>query len=226
MTDVQASPLQSAPTDHRNAKAEAKAAKAYAKATRPWYKKKRFLLALALLVIFGIAVASNGGTNDATTNADATSKEAPAAGSAVEQEPVEEAEPIPGIGDKVRDGKFQFSVTKVKPGVAQIGGNDFGAKAQGQFVLVTVKVKNIGDEPQTLFGDNQTLFIDGKKYSADTMAAIYLDESKSLMEEINPGNSLTGTIVFDVPKNATAFEKIELHDSAFSGGVDVDLSKS
>lgn len=29
---------------HRNAKAEAKAAKAYAKATRPWYKKKRFIL--------------------------------------------------------------------------------------------------------------------------------------------------------------------------------------
>jgi hypothetical protein len=33
---------------------------------------------------------------------------------------------------------------------------------------------------------------------------------------------LTGIVVFDVPKNAKP-TKLELHDSAFSGGVDVIL---
>jgi hypothetical protein len=216
------------PGDHKDAKAQAKAAKAYAKATRPWFKKKRFILPLALVAIvvaFSLAGGGDDGSTAKTTGGDTTAQDVPAAGTEDTKADASE-DAMPGIGDKARDGKFMFTVTKLKTGVAQIGGSDFGAKAQGQFVLVSVKVKNIGDEAQTLFGDNQTLFIDGKKYSADTSAAIYLDDSNSLFEEINPGNSLNGVVVFDVPKNATAFEKIELHDSAFSGGVDVDLSKS
>jgi hypothetical protein len=212
--------------DHKDAKAQAKAAKAYAKATRPWFKKKRFILPLALVaLIAAISVSSSGDDSTTTGTGGDTSNDAPAAGTADKKADAPK-ETLPGIGDKARDGKFMFTVTKVKPGVAQIGSKDFGVKAQGQFVLVTVKVKNIGDKAQTLFGDNQTLFINGKEYSADTTAAIYLDDSKSIFEEINPGNAINGVIVFDVPKSATAFQKIELHDSLFSSGVDVDLSKS
>ncbi len=47
--------------------------------------------------------------------------------------------------------------------------------------------------------------------------------SKSFYEPINPGNSLTGTVVFDVPVDAVP-ASLELHDSAFSGGVTVALS--
>lgn len=213
--------------DHKDAKAQAKAAKAYAKATRPWFKKKRFIVPIALVAIFAINQMGGGGEDTTTTatESDTTSNNASAAGSD-DSQAEEPKDSMPGIGDKARDGKFLFTVTKVKPGVDQIGSDDFGVQAQGQFVLVTVKVKNIGDEAQTMFGDNQTLFIDGRKFSADTEAAMYLEDSNSLFEEINPGNSLNGTIVFDVPKKATAFEKIELHDSMFSGGVDVDLSNA
>lgn len=214
--------------DYKDAKAQAKAAKAYAKAQRPWFKKKRFILPIALIAIIAIAAGTSGGGDTASTTNDTasdSSNDSSAAGSD-DTKADEPSESRPGIGEKARDGKFMFTVTKVKPGVAMIGSKDFGVEAQGQFVLVSVKVKNIGDEAQTMFGDNQTLFIDGKKFSADTEAAIYLDDSNSLFEEINPGNSLNGVVVFDVPKNATAFEKIELHDSMFSGGVDVDLSKS
>jgi hypothetical protein len=41
-------------------------------------------------------------------------------------------------------------------------------------------------------------------------------------EEINPGNNVSGEIVFDVPQRRQMVEA-ELHDSAFSGGVLVDL---
>ncbi len=49
----------------------------------------------------------------------------------------------------VRDGKFEFVVTGVQPGLAEVGDNPYlTKKAQGQFVIVTVTVKNIGDKPQ------------------------------------------------------------------------------
>ena len=52
-------------TDHRDAKAQAKASKAYAKAQRPFYKKKRYWLLAAIILIVIIVVASgSGGASD------------------------------------------------------------------------------------------------------------------------------------------------------------------
>jgi hypothetical protein len=48
----------------KQAKAEADAAKARAKALRPWYKKKRVLFPLVILVIGVIAAAGGGGGDD------------------------------------------------------------------------------------------------------------------------------------------------------------------
>lgn len=53
-------------TDHREAKAEAKAAKARAKAVRPWFKKKRFVLPLGFVVLMVIIAAAGGGGSDTT----------------------------------------------------------------------------------------------------------------------------------------------------------------
>lgn len=50
--------------DHRSAKADAKAAKARAKAMRPWFKKKRFLLPLALVVVVVAAMSMSGGGDE------------------------------------------------------------------------------------------------------------------------------------------------------------------
>jgi hypothetical protein len=52
------------PGNYASSKADAKAAKARAKAMRPWFKKKRFLLPLALLVIIGLSVAASSGGSD------------------------------------------------------------------------------------------------------------------------------------------------------------------
>lgn len=70
-----------------NPKAAAKAAKAYAKATRPWFKKKRFIIPAALVGLMVIGSALGGGgetepTADSTpvaeTKADANTSEAKA----------------------------------------------------------------------------------------------------------------------------------------------------
>ncbi|QGN48607.1 DUF4352 domain-containing protein [Micromonospora sp. WMMC415] len=129
------------------------------------------------------------------------------------------------IGQAVRDGKFEFTVKSNKCGVAKVGSDLIGDKAQGQFCLVTVNVKNIGKEAQTLDGSSQKAYsADGTEYSSDTEAGLYANKDGStFFEEINPGNQVTGVFVFDIPKNVK-LTKLELHDSAFSGGVEVALS--
>jgi hypothetical protein len=200
---------------------------------RNWFLRHKVLSALGAVVVFIIVVSSlGGGSDDASpTASDArpsatVSASGSGAASPTKSSPAKTSAPAESasqLGKKVRDGKFEFTVTKVKCGRTLVGSSDFGKKAQGEFCEVSVTVANIGDEPQSMFGDNQYLF-DSKdrKYSADTEAAIYLKDSNTLYEEINPGNSLKGTLLFDVPKG-TKPAKLELHDSAFSGGVNVQL---
>jgi hypothetical protein len=130
-----------------------------------------------------------------------------------------------GIGTAVRDGKFEFTVSKVDCGKTRLGDTNFGKDAQGQFCTVNVKVENIGKEAQTLDASSQYLYgSGGQRYDADTEAALYLgvNQTRTFLEAINPGNSVNGILVFDIPKNAEP-TKIELHDSPFSGGVMVAL---
>jgi hypothetical protein len=130
---------------------------------------------------------------------------------------------LPGIGAAVRDKEFQFKVTQLRCGVKKIGGSYFNVKAQGEFCLVSVRVENVGDKPQTFFGSNQRLFNrKGQEYEASNEAAIYLEDSRSLYEEINPGNYVWGTVVFDVPESMKP-DHIELHASLFSAGATVSF---
>ncbi|MGH9243811.1 MAG: hypothetical protein ACRD29_05740 [Acidimicrobiales bacterium] len=52
------------PADPAAARAQVKADKAYKKAMRPWYKKKRFMIPLALVVVIIIAAVASGGGDD------------------------------------------------------------------------------------------------------------------------------------------------------------------
>jgi len=201
---------------------------------RSWFARHKVLTGLgaAVVLVVVISVAANGGgsggTPDAGTTATAVkdagaTKDKPAAAKPADEKPAK-ADEAPGIGDAVRDGKFEFTVTKVQKGVAEVGDEYLNEKAQGQFVLVHVTVKNIGKEAQTFDDSNQTLRdTDGRKFDADSEAGIYLDDSNAFLNDINPGNTVKGIVVFDVPKDAT-IASLELHDSMFSGGVKVSLT--
>jgi uncharacterized protein DUF4352 len=128
-----------------------------------------------------------------------------------------------GLNQPVKDGKFTFTVTRVTTRAGRIGDQYLGTDPQGKWVFVHVTVANHSDKPQTFFGDAQKLFAGSKEFSADTEAAAYLDSSKSLYEEINPGNKVKGVVIFDVPKQVKP-TALRLHDSVFSGGVRVTLT--
>ena len=93
-------------------------------------------------------------------------------------------------------------MTKVKCGVSRIGDNYFGEKAQGQYCLVSMRVKNVGDDAINLSNENQALIdTKGRSFSPDDGAWLYLEDG-NLLGEINPGNTLKTTIPFDIPKKA------------------------
>lgn len=130
------------------------------------------------------------------------------------------------IGQPANDGKFEFTVTGFSCGQTSVGSNPYLTKqAQGQFCMLNLNIKNIGDQAQSLLSSNQKLLNGNTQYSADDTATMYAEPSGTTttwFNDINPGNSVSGTIVFDVPKGVTPTQA-ELHDSAFSGGVKVNL---
>ena len=203
---------------------------AVGKTKKPLYKRAWFII-LAVIVV--IAIGSNlGGSDEADTDASASGAGVADAAAPAGDAAAPAAEPAvetvaesgnAGIGEAAADGKFNFVVNGVDCSATELGDQYFGTTAQGQFYIVDVTISNIGDKAQSFFGDNATLFnAEGQEFSADSEAAIYLADSASLYEEINPGNTLNSKVVFDVPAGTTP-TAIELHDSAFSGGVTVDL---
>ncbi|NNM45378.1 DUF4352 domain-containing protein [Knoellia koreensis] len=211
---------------------------------RAWYARKRVLIPGAIIALFVVIGALSGGgdepqkdTASASIAADDKAAEPvsepsaaskPGAAPKPTSKPSAKAVPVkpaaPKVGATVRDGKFAFTVRSVKCGIATVGTNPYlKEKAQGQFCAVALTVENIGDEPQSMFADNQYAFDSkGRKFSANSMASMADESSQVLWEEINPGNQVKGTVYFDLPKGAS-LAKVELHDSMFSGGVGVTV---
>ncbi|MGW4469652.1 DUF4352 domain-containing protein [Nonomuraea sp. NPDC004354] len=126
------------------------------------------------------------------------------------------------VGELVQDGDLAFTVIKTER-ADRVGSLRFGEEAQGVFLLVHLRVTNMGDKAESFFGSRQKLIDQaGREYEASTKAAIYLRDSNSLYEKINPGNTVEGVVVFDIPTSATP-TLVELHSSSFSRGAKVKL---
>lgn len=109
-----------------------------------------------------------------------------------------------GIGTPVRDGKFEFVVSKVDT-------------TDPALIRVHVNVTNIGNEAQHWSSGNQKLLAGGKEFESDLW-----ETDGSTMDELNPGLSADAVLGFKVPPG-TVPDAIELHDSMFSQGAKVSL---
>jgi hypothetical protein len=209
----------------KEAKAQAAAAKAYSKSRRNWFLRHKILTALGTLVLVIIiaSLANKGGS--AGTEADSGAGTAASGGTdKAAAAPAAGAAKMAGLNTAARDGQFEFTVKSVDCGKTQIGTAGLSHKAQGQFCMAKVHVMNIGKEAKMLDGSSQQAFdAKGRKFSADSEAAVYMgDDAQTFLNDINPGNAVDGTFVFDVAKG-TKIAQLELHDSPFSGGVKVNV---
>jgi hypothetical protein len=132
----------------------------------------------------------------------------------------------PGLNKPARDGAFEFVVKTITCGKAQLGSGGLTKTAQGQFCLVEMTVRNVGTDEQTFHGDLQKASdSSGARYSDDLSAeGLVNKEDVTYYEQVNPGNSLELTLVYDIPKTAT-ITSLELHDSLYSKGVTVDVKQ-
>ncbi|QRY53794.1 DUF4352 domain-containing protein [Mycolicibacterium septicum] len=182
--------------------------------------KKRKWPAIVVSVIGFLAVMS------AFSDKDDTKPDTKPSAALAAQAPAEEDTPTAGLNTPVRDGKFEFVVKTVQPGLAEVGDNPYlREKAQGQFVIVTLSVQNIGDQAQGFSPSNQKLIdTQGRSFESDSSAQIALGDSDiPVWDDINPGNAVDVSLVYDMPVGA-APARIELHDSMFSGGATVALT--
>ncbi len=184
---------------------------------RNWFWRHKIMtVILAIIAIAVISSAAGGGNKTNSTNTKTASTPKTSTKAAV----------LPKIGEVARDGKFEFTVASVKcgqPSVSDTSGY-VTKSAQGQYCLLALTVKNIGDKQQYFSESDQKLLNANKvEYSSDSTATLYLsNNSDSFLAQINPGNSVDGVLVYDIPKDQTPVTA-ELHDSAFSSGVKVNL---
>lgn len=191
-----------------------------------WFARHKLLtVVLAVIVIAVIASASNGSSDNKDSTATSSSNNTATTQSASSKK----AATVAKIGEPARDGKFEFTVHSFKCGdttITQPDNSYATTNAQGQFCQMDLTVKNIGNVQQNFAGSDQYVY-DGssKQFSYSSDGTIYANNSSSqfaLYQNINPGVSVQGVLVFDVPAGTTPAYAM-LHDSPASNGVKVGL---
>lgn len=201
-----------------NPKAAAKAAKAYAKASRPWYRKKRWwVLGVAVLLVIIIVASSSGGdgpkkVDNASESGNGSSKSDDTAGT--KNNPIK-------VGETVELAGTRYTVKKAV--TASSVGGQYGTKADGVFVVVTLTIENMKDETKT-FSDSAAKLVtsDGKEYATDDDGSIYSDKPL-ILEDMQPELPKTGVLVFDVPPAKAPAAELKVSDLFGSGDAYVNL---
>jgi hypothetical protein len=199
------------------ARARVTAAKAYARTTRPWFRRKRFALPSAVVLVFLALLVSTGGNDPGIFGRTRSATEL--------RGDIADNIPTGTLGQSVRDGRFAFTVTSParysNTITSRLGTTE---KAQGVFVIVRADVTNIGYEPRNLIATDQFLVSDRGQRFATSPAISALEGAETIfMDKINPGHTVNDApMLFDVPRG-TIIASLELHDSVSSPGVKVKL---
>lgn len=124
----------------------------------------------------------------------------------------------------VRDGDLTFTVTAVEQRdvVGDPADPGYSVTAEGVFVVVTLEIDNVGDQPVTFVDRDQTLVDSaGRTFPTDRAANIYGNRDVP-STRLTPGADLRVRLAFDVPAG-TEPREIVLRESATSNGVAVAL---
>jgi hypothetical protein len=185
---------------------------------KSWYKR---WWAITLFIFIGLIIlgglfgndSSNTGTQTTTTQTDNSNTNQ-----------VQEQVKTYSLGDTIQAGDFKWKITKVsttKEIGQDIAGSFFGEKADGIFVILDVEVENTANSAKYLT-DSYIKLVDsqGREFSPNTVAAIYLKPEGSALafEQVNPGITKKGKIVYDVPENVKSFN-VKITSSLFSSEV-------
>ncbi len=183
--------------------------------TGNWFGRHKILGAIGALIVIGIIASAAGGGSKSTKSSTSSDTSKPTAAATTAK-----------IGEEADDGKFAFTVTGIKCGEPTVTDSSgyLTKTAQGQYCLLTLSVKNIGDKQQLFSESDQKLLnATSQQYSPDSTATLYNSSNSDVfLSQINPGNTVSGVLVYDIPAGQTPVTA-ELHDSSLSNGVKVNL---
>lgn len=119
-------------------------------------------------------------------------------------------QPPAGFGtmnQEVLDGSLSFTVTSIDCGATQVTGGPSTRTAQGKFCVLALTLRNTGRTPVTFQGRAQMLQdTQQRTFGPDTAATAAHPANAGrdmLAPVVNPGNELSGVLVFDVPADVT-----------------------
>ncbi|ONH52054.1 serine/threonine protein kinase [Frankia sp. CcI49] len=157
----------------------------------------------------------------ATSATPATSVASPAVPADSSAMPLSGPRTAPGPG-AFQDGPLSFAVDGVECGVEQLGLGFLARHPAGQFCLVAITIRNTGTSPRALDSSYQYVYDStGARRTADYLSRYYLP-GETIWNTAEPGASIHGRMVFDLPPDATP-RRLELHDSPASGGGSIPL---
>jgi Domain of unknown function (DUF4352)/Protein of unknown function (DUF2510) len=131
-------------------------------------------------------------------------------------------------GSVVRDGTMEFRVENISRSrtVGDPSGNPFlTSTADGEFVVIALSIRNVGDHTVNYFGHNQKLIdADGQAHDAAHDADTIMNAGdRNPMGAIRPGEELRVRLGFDLPPGTPLFA-LELHSADQSDGTLVRIS--
>jgi hypothetical protein len=129
------------------------------------------------------------------------------------------------VGDDLSLKGTTYRVTNAET-AASVGDRYTGAEANGVFVIVDLTLTNEESEPATIIEDNLHLIGgNGDEYSTSDDAILAFPNQTLFLEEIQPGVSEDGKLVFDIPKDAVRGAKLQVEDlfSGSTGEIDLGL---
>lgn len=200
-----------------NAKAQAAADKAYRKASRPWFKKKRYILPLILLVIIVITTAANSGNKSSSAtgpigSSPASTQPSPAQASPAQASPAEAAPPaFPGAKSSDVVGK---GGSALKIGDATVTSTPLvnGDAALGPTLCTSVSLQNASKDTLSF-----NIFDWKLQSPTGTILTSGLSGSDNMLStgEIAPGGTAKGDVCFDNKQTAPG-QYVVLYQPTFS----------
>ena len=176
---------------------------------KPFYKRVWFIVLVGLFVIGGLQSVLGGGSNSSTSSSQDTSTTTQTTTEASASSSEKSEEVTYSIGQEVPVGDVVYIVNS-KEVNTNVGG-EFGKTANGIFLVLNVTVKNNGKEAITVTDDFFTLLKGDVEYKSDSTAGIYANQDANFfLTEVNPENSITGNVVFDITEETANDPSIQL----------------
>lgn len=108
---------------------------------------------------------------------------------------------------------------------SSLGDSFSRVKANGTFVIVKLSLTNRKNEPATIIGDNLRIIGANMSSYSTSDDALLAVKDQFLLEEIQPGVTEKGTLVYDLPDSAVSGAKLQVTDlfSDEKGQIDLGL---